>query len=1150
MIFLARKSALDDLFARYTTAVQSLLQNVEAIEDRDTIARCHRREADEKALFDNEFTEWFNSARQFISAGSTHVSTPGVVSREVPREVPRETSPYVFGRIPPEFPREVPREVPRETSPYVFGRIPPEFPREVPREVLRETSPYVSGRTPPEFPREVPRETSPYVFGRTPPEFQRETTQYVPRGTPPDLHGETPPVTPRDFPPDTPSKRLSQRGACSSANGHSLYGSRRASSGKSSKARLAVAQLKVKKLEEEQRLKAMEYDLEKQRLQLEMERQLLNARVEVEQAQIELSDGSGGSGDISNRASDLPSLPKQTLQETVRRFLASCDEDRPGPDSTLPLQPKKKLPSSDIPERPVEVVNEVQSFSKVQQEAMKRHDEAVRLMVSGLERIEMPKKEFLSFDGDPKRYPRFIKSFEINVKRRVKEDDEKLSYLIQYCKGAAKDAIENCLMLPPEEGYKEAKEIIRKNFGQKHIIVRAFIDKVVKGSQIRAWESEKLSQLARDMKSCALNSDHMHYKADINSMDTLKKIVMRLPPHLQAKWAEESNKLIEAEKEPEFSHLADFVERRATVANTAFGKLVGARPEGNIKPKFRQRPSVDSPASATSLGIQSANGVRPSDGVSLGQPALSPVAQGSSKQVTSPSCLFCNGTHSLERCFKFRDKTFDGRKEFVSTRKLCANCLRANHFARRCRMAKACLFSGCGQRHHSLLHPPPRAAERVERPAGCTSQESLPEGDLQNDPSGAGQEAQCAAVKSGRSRVSLQIVPVKVRGRDDGPEIETYAFLDNGSDTTLCLSSLAESLGVSGKPVHFSLSSINAENIPKSGYEVSLNVFSLDGEEPILLDRVWTVDRLPISKRSIPSDEDVSQWPHLEGVKFPRLDGEEKTVSILIGNDVPEAHWVYEEKRGRRKQPYAVRTPLGWTLIGRLNRSSAREAQVNYIRGSQEMLSSQLKRLYDAEFSECLASSKLAISGEDRRALAILENSARLVEGHYQLALPWRYRPPSLKNNRCIALRRLHVLKKRFQKDPSLMEKYCKTLNDYIAKGHARKVPDDQINPGGKPLWYLPHHPVIHEHKPGKVRVVFDCAARFGDTSLNDQLLQGPDRTNNLTGVLLRFRQEPVALMADVEQMFHQVRVPPDDCHALRFLWWEDGDLSRNPVDH
>ena len=76
-----------------------------AIEDRDTSACCHRREADEKALFDKEFMDWFNLARQFISAESTRVSTPGVVSPEAPR------------RTPPEFPREVPREVPRETSP-------------------------------------------------------------------------------------------------------------------------------------------------------------------------------------------------------------------------------------------------------------------------------------------------------------------------------------------------------------------------------------------------------------------------------------------------------------------------------------------------------------------------------------------------------------------------------------------------------------------------------------------------------------------------------------------------------------------------------------------------------------------------------------------------------------------------------------------------------------------------------------------------------------------------------------------------------------------------------------------------------------------------------------------------------------------------
>ena len=78
---------------------------------------------------------------------------------------------------------------------------------------------------------------------------------------------------------------------------------------------------------------------------------------------------------------------------------------------------------------------------------------------------------------------------------------------------------------------------------------------------------------------------------------------------------------------------------------------------------------------------------------------------------------------------------------------------------------------------------------------------------------------------------------------------------------------------------------------------------------------------------------------------------------------------------------------------------------------------------------------------------------------------------------------------------------------------------------------------MLNPNKPDKVRVVFDCPAVFHGTSLNDQLLLGPDLTNSLVGVLLRIRENPVAVMADIEAMFHQVRVTPNDYDALRFLW-------------
>ena len=50
---------------------------------------------------------------------------------------------------------------------------------------------------------------------------------------------------------------------------------------------------------------------------------------------------------------------------------------------------------------------------------------------------------------------------------------------------------------------------------------------------------------------------------------------------------------------------------------------------------------------------------------------------------------------------------------------------------------------------------------------------------------------------------------------------------------------------------------------------------------------------------------------------------------------------------------------------------------------------------------------------------------------------------------------------------------------------------------------------------------------------------------NTLFGALLRFRQDPITLTSDVEAMFHQVRVSPEDTSSLRFLWWLDADFSQ-----
>ena len=56
--------------------------------------------------------------------------------------------------------------------------------------------------------------------------------------------------------------------------------------------------------------------------------------------------------------------------------------------------------------------------------------------------------------------------------------------------------------------------------------------------------------------------------------------------------------------------------------------------------------------------------------------------------------------------------------------------------------------------------------------------------------------------------------------------------------------------------------------------------------------------------------------------------------------------------------------------------------------------------------------------------------------------------------------------------------------------------------------------------------------------------MQGPDLVNKLFHVLLRFRLHSYAIQADIESMYHQVRIPVSDRDALRFLWYENEKLS------
>ena len=189
--------------------------------------------------------------------------------------------------------------------------------------------------------------------------------------------------------------------------------------------------------------------------------------------------------------------------------------------------------------------------------------------------LSLPKPDLVSFDGNPIVYRSFVNSFEVNVENKVPDDRTRLTYLIQYSSGKARNSIENCVLMAPREGYAEANKILREQFGQPHVVANAHLDKIFKHSQVKPNDDAGLWDLARDMKRCGMVLTQMGYLADVNSSETLLKIQQLLPIHLQSEWARRAHTKMMRCIVPTFELMTTFIEDSAQLASNIFGRNIG-----------------------------------------------------------------------------------------------------------------------------------------------------------------------------------------------------------------------------------------------------------------------------------------------------------------------------------------------------------------------------------------------------------------------------------------------------------------------------------------------------------------------------------------------------------------------------------------------
>ena len=725
-----------------------------------------------------------------------------------------------------------------------------------------------------------------------------------------------------------------------------------------------------------------------------------------------------------------------------------------------------------------------------------------------------PRLTLESFNGEVIKYWDFKRRFKRHVEEVYPSFEDRMAFLESSCVGKAREVITGigCL-LNSRTAYVKAWERLDKRFGDVKKLMAHLRGELLMGSAIKEGDAEGLMKLSDKMYQCEVTFQGLGKMWMLDSQDLMHDLFERLPHRIKIQFVSVST----GEILGSFKDLRTLVEQAAAEAESEYGRLL-----------YKPKPHPSGSRTAVSVGRNRR--------ICVAQSGVDPAPP-------LQNCECCEGLHKLWKCSTFESKSVEDRRTLVKEKGLCFNCLLPGHRVVQCRLKMTC--RKCGRRHNSLLHWESRSHEISNEQSSTSLRADERENpDASSRVCAATYENDWASAKS--MGAIFKVVSVKVWSANSSNCVSTYAFIDEGSNINMCSSRLADRLGIPISATNVKLLTSNAESVLDRKID-SLMVQGINELERFKVKEAFVVDEVVDVQSSIPTNDLVQRFPHLSGLNFPSLD--EGQIELLLGCDLHRAFLIKDVLVGNPGSTCGLHTALGWTIYsvaeGEQEGTESPELMVNFL-GAQDNSDDScdnLLKLLARDFEGCddVAAAPV-LSQDERRALGILNHTCKRVDGHISVGLLWRDGNQRLPNNRSVAEKRLGSLKRRFLNDPELFMKYSKKMEEYISN-YAERIKQDGSS--SNRINYLPHHCTAESTK---FRVVFDCSTRCGGVSLNDVLLQGPNLTNTVVGVLLRFRQHPIAVVADIKGMFSQVLVEEENRDALRFLWFAESDLEK-PVE-
>ncbi|RXN18705.1 hypothetical protein ROHU_025998 [Labeo rohita] len=503
-----------------------------------------------------------------------------------------------------------------------------------------------------------------------------------------------------------------------------------------------------------------------------------------------------------------------------------------------------------------------------------------------LNRLPMPEPTI--FKGDPIHFIEWKASFQSLIDKRHISSADKLYYLKKYVAGSALKTLEGMFYRTDEEAYKDAWKRLQDRYGQPFIIQRAFREKLASWPRIQPKDSEGLRNFSDFLNSCRDAMPHVKGLEILNDCEENRKLVSKLPDWAAARWNRQATQtLSETQDFPTFQDFAHFMSIEAEVACNPITSFHALHVSEANKEKHNFKVSKNKASVFhTKIVTQHEN------------PKLT-------GKITKP-CLFCqNSEHQIHDCSKFSARSLEERRQFIKDTKLCYGCLKLGHSARDCRSRHSC--NTCKGRHPTCLHDD--SFIRKVKSSSVQGSENPHEKVV----------TMSLSVESGcTSANTSMIVPVWLSSQNDPvSEKLVYALLDTQSDTVFIEYAVSQSLKVDSSPVTLRLTTMVGKDSLITSERVSgLRVRGFNSTVVLELPPAYTKDCIPVDRAHIPTRETASCWKHLAPLidRIPPL--QDCEVGLLIGYNCSRALAPREVILGTDNEPYAVRTDLGWSIVG------------------------------------------------------------------------------------------------------------------------------------------------------------------------------------------------------------------------------------------